>query len=50
MTDKTLKLHQMLALLPVSIPDCILDFLEDFTDGNDGITSVVFMILNKKWW
>jgi len=24
----------MLALLPVSIPDCILDFLEDFTETN----------------
>lgn len=34
MADKILKLHQMLALQPVSIPDCVLDFLEDFGDAN----------------
>ena len=34
MAEKILKLHQMLALQPVAVPDCVLDFLEDFGDAN----------------
>lgn len=30
MGEKSLSLSQKLALLPASIPDCVLDFLEDF--------------------
>lgn len=29
MVERHLKLHQMLALLPVAVPECVLDFLED---------------------
>ncbi len=34
MVDRTLNLHQQIALLPAAIPDAILDFLEDFAFGN----------------
>jgi hypothetical protein len=30
MPDKTLSLNQQLALMPVAIPDSVIDFLEDF--------------------
>jgi hypothetical protein len=33
MADKQLSLNQQLALLPVAIPDSIVDFLEDFNYG-----------------
>ncbi len=33
MADKALSYNQQLALLPVAIPDCIVDFLEDFSSG-----------------
>ena len=33
MADKALSYQQQLALLPVAIPECIIDFLEDFTSG-----------------
>src|SRR4051812_6315251 len=31
--EKSLSFSQQLALLPVAIPDCVADFLEDFTQG-----------------
>ncbi len=33
MPDRQLSLNQQLALLPVAIPDAVLDFLEDFNYG-----------------
>jgi hypothetical protein len=33
MADRTLTLNQQLALLPVAIPDSVVDFLEDFQNG-----------------
>ena len=33
MPDKQLSLNQQLALLPVSVPDAVVDFLEDFNYG-----------------
>ena len=33
MPDKTLSLNQQLALMPVAIPDSVIDFLEDFNYG-----------------
>jgi hypothetical protein len=34
MAEKTLKLHQMLALLPVGVPECVLDFMEDLGEAS----------------
>ena len=34
MSDKRLSLNQQLALMPVAVPDSILDFLEDFNYGS----------------
>ncbi len=31
--EKSLSFNQQLALLPVAIPDCVVDFLEDFSQG-----------------
>lgn len=33
MPDKRLSLNQQLALMPVAVPDTVLDFLEDFNYG-----------------
>lgn len=34
MPDKRLSLNQQLALMPVAVPDSVLDFLEDFNYGS----------------
>lgn len=38
MANRTLNLHQQIALLPAAIPDTVLDFLEDF-GGSSAMSS-----------
>jgi hypothetical protein len=38
MADRSLSLLQQLALLPDHVPDCIVDFLEDFVNTESSLT------------
>lgn len=38
MADRSLSLMQQLALLPDHVPDCIVDFLEDFVNTESSLT------------
>ncbi len=47
---KQLTLNQQLALMPVSIPETVLDFLEDFNFPNAMHTDVAKESLDTEFW
>jgi hypothetical protein len=50
MPDRQLSLNQQIALLPVAIPDAILDFLEDFNYGSALQTETSQSSLDPDYW
>lgn len=50
MADRNLNLNQQIALLPVAIPDSVLDFLEDFNYGSALQTETSQQSLDPEYW
>ena len=48
--DRQLSLNQQIALLPVAIPDAVLDFLEDFNYGSALQTETSQSSLDPDYW